>query len=179
MQCVFKKYKFDINSDRLGPDLPFTHWKLHFSDLSKSLCKQKFYFFGDNAYFRPGAYAVTCSKISLGNNVVIRPGTMLFADPKEGNNGQIVIEDNVLIGSGVHIYVSNHEYRDPDVDIYFQGHSESKSVLIKKGAWIGANCTILPGVIIGENAVVGAGSVVTKNIPARNVYVGNPAVKIS
>lgn len=172
------KYRFDVNSDRLGPDLPFTHWKLHFRRVSKSLCEKKFQFFGDNASFRPGAYAVTCSKISLGKNVVIRPCTMLFADPRKGINGQIVIEDNVLIGSGVHIYVSNHEYRDPNIDIYFQGHSESKSVLIKKGAWIGANCTILPGVIIGENAVVGAGSVVVKDIPAYKVFVGNPAREI-
>jgi len=48
-------------------------------------------------------------------------------------------------------------------------------VTIGKNVWIGGNCTILPGVIIGDHAVIGAGSVVTKNVPANTVAVGNPA----
>ncbi|WP_305829795.1 acyltransferase [Photobacterium leiognathi] len=175
---IFHKYKFDIGSDRLGPDLPFSHWKLHFSDLARNLCKRKFRYFGDNASFRFGAYAITCSKIMLGENVVIRPNTMLFADPREGDEGLIIIEDNVLIGSGVHVYVANHEYRDSHIDIYYQGHSKSKSVRIKKGAWIGANAIILPGVTIGEGAIVAAGSVVTKSVNDRTLVAGVPACEI-
>lgn len=96
---------------------------------------------------------------------------MLFAT----NDASIEIEDNVLIGSGTHIYVSNHEFRNPNVDIIHQGHSHGKKVVLQKGCWIGANVTILPGVIIGKNAVIGAGSVVTKTIPSRSLAVGNPA----
>ncbi|PTB31260.1 acyltransferase [Photobacterium phosphoreum] len=174
---LLDKYKFDIHGDRLGPDLPFTHWRLYFNKLSDKLCKKKFKRFGLNASFRPGAYAITCSQISLGNNVVIRPLTMLFASSIDPN-GTITIEDNVLIGSGVHIYVSNHEFKNNNKDIFSQGHQSALPVFIKKGAWIGANSIILPGVTIGTNAVVGAGSVVTKDIPARTVFVGNPAMKI-
>lgn len=171
---IYNKYKFDINSDRLGPDCPFTHWKLYFKNSMTTLCRAKFIYFGENTEFRAGAYAITCSKISLGNNVIIRPNTMLFADPRD-KSGKIIIEDNVMIGSGVHIYVANHRFDRNDIDIIYQGHSESKDVVLKQGCWIGANTTILPGVKIGENSVIGAGSVVTKSIPARVIAVGNPA----
>ncbi|MFA5462066.1 MAG: hypothetical protein WC274_08305 [Sulfurimonas sp.] len=69
------------------------------------ICTKKFKQFGKNAEFRAGAYAITCSKISLGNNVIIRPNCMLFADPRDKQEGEIIIEDNVMIGSGVHIYM--------------------------------------------------------------------------
>ena len=87
----------------------------------------------------------------------------------------IIIEDDVMIGSGVHIYVANHRFSRKDVSIIDQGHFPGKQVSLKKGSWIGANAIILPGVIIGENSVVGAGSVVTKSIPNGVVAAGNPA----
>lgn len=172
---IIKKYKFDKNSDRLGPDCPFTHWKLYFKSSMIRVCEEKFKFFGKNAEFRAGAYAITCSKISLGDNVVIRPNTMLFADPREGEQGHIVIEDNVMVGSGVHIYVANHRFDDVNKPIIFQGHYDAKNVVLKKGCWIGANSTILAGVTIGENSVIGGGSVVTKDVPPFALYAGNPA----
>lgn len=173
---LFKKYKFDSSSDRLGPDCPFTHWRLYFTRKMRKLCKDKFLFFGKNAEFRAGAYAIACSKISIGDNVIIRPNTMLFALPGDGTTGKITIEDNVMIGSGVHIYVANHRFDIPGLDIIHQGHSDAKDVTLQKGCWLGANCIILPGVTIGENSVVGAGSLVTKNIPKNTVYAGNPAM---
>ncbi|WP_295020690.1 DapH/DapD/GlmU-related protein [Sulfurimonas sp.] len=80
-----------------------------------------------------------------------------------------------MLGSGVHIYVSNHKFDDTSISILKQGHSAPKSVTLKYGCWIGANTIILPGVTIGQNSVVGAGSVVTKSIPENAVYAGNPA----
>ena len=168
-----KKRKFDKKVDRLGPDIPFTHWKLFFKKSMLKLCKNKFKSFSDTSEFRPGAYAVVCSKISIGKRVVIRPGTMLLADPAEDGAG-ITIEDDVLIGSGVHFYVGNHNFENPKIPVIDQGHTASKPILLKKGCWIGANVTILPGVVIGENSVIGAGSVVTKSIPNNVVAVGNP-----
>jgi acetyltransferase-like isoleucine patch superfamily enzyme len=175
IQDLMNKYKFDKNSDRLGPDCPFTHWKLYFKSSMKKICKKRFKYFSDTSEFRAGAYAITCSKISLGKNVIIRPATMLFADPRNGEHGSILIEDNVMLGSGVHIYVANHKFDDITVPIIQQGHYEAKTVVLKKGCWIGANAVILPGVVIGENSVVGAGSIVTKSIPKNVVATGNPA----
>jgi acetyltransferase-like isoleucine patch superfamily enzyme len=139
-----------------------------------NLCRKKFKYFDDTADFRPGAYAIGCSKISIGKRVVIRPGTMLHADTREKGAG-IIIEDDVLIGSGVHIYVDTHRFDDPVVPIIDQGFLASQEVVLRKGCWIGANSIILPSVTIGANAVIGAGSVVTKNIPGGVLAAGNPA----
>lgn len=171
---LLKRIKFWKNADRLGPDIPYTHWRLHFNSTMTKICKKKFLNFDNTASFRPGAYAICCSKISIGKNVVIRPGTMLFADPRP-NGAKIIIEDDVLMGSGVHIYVGNHKFENPSLPIIEQGHYESKPVLLKRGCWVGANAIILPGVTIGNNSVVGAGSVVTKNIPDGVLALGCPA----
>lgn len=175
---LIKKIRFDKHADRLGPDIPFTHWLLFFKKPMLKLCKEKFKSFSDTSEFRAGAYAVCCSKISIGQRVVIRPATMLFATP--GDNGAgIIIEDDVLVGSGVHFYTGNHSFKNINIPIIDQGHNDSKEVVLKKGCWIGANAIILPGVTIGENSVIGAGSIVTKTIPAGVVAVGNPAKIIS
>lgn len=170
---LIKRMQFWRNADRIGPDIPLTHWRLHFKSSMLTLCKSKFKYFAESAEFRPGAYAICCSKISLGRRVVIRPGTLLHADSREEGAG-ITIEDDTMLGPGVQIYVSNHRFDDPDISIIDQGHYDSMPVLLKRGCWIGANAVILPGVTIGENSVVGAGSVVTKSIPDRALAVGNP-----
>lgn len=175
IRTFFAKRRFDISSDRLGPDCPFTHWRLYFKSTMQNICKNKFKKFGKNAEFRAGSYAITCSKISIGENVIIRPGTMLFADPRTDQDGDITIEKDVMIGSGVHIYVANHRFDLQNKNIISQGHYNAQSVVLKEGCWIGANAIILPGVTIGKNAVVGAGSVVTRSIPDKVVAVGNPA----
>jgi acetyltransferase-like isoleucine patch superfamily enzyme len=138
----------------------------------RALCKRKFKHFADNAEFRPGAYAVGCSKISLGSRVVVRPGSQLMADSR---GGEITIEDDVLIGAGVHIYVNNHCFDDPNVPIIDQDYFSPEPVLLRKGCWVGANAIILAGVTIGENSVIGAGSVVTKSVPDRVIAAGCPA----
>ena len=175
IDAFLSKRRFDIHSDRLGPDCPFTHWRLYFKESMKQICNRKFSYFAENAEFRAGAYAITCSKISIGRNVIIRPNTMIFADPRKGKEGSVIIEDNVMIGSGVHIYVANHQFDLKDNNIINQGHQSPKTVYLNEGCWIGANCIILPGVTVGKNAVIGAGSVVTKNVPSATVYAGNPA----
>lgn len=170
---IINRIKFSKKTDRIGPDIIGTYWRLFLLSKMKKLCKKKFLFFSSTAEFRPGAYAVGCSQISIGERVIIRPGTMLHGETNSIKNS-IIIDDDVLIGCGVHIYVENHSFSNPNIRIIDQGHSEGKQVVIKKGAWIGANSIILPGVTIGENSVIGAGSIVTKSIPSGVVAVGNP-----
>ena len=146
-----------------------------------NLCVNKFAEFGEGAEFRPGAFAEACSKIYIGRNVVIRPGTFLFADPRVGG-GTITIEDDVLIGAGVHFYTNNHEFQNPDMPIICQDYPPARpsdSIILRKGSWIGAGVIILPGVEVGKNAVVGAGSIVAKSIPPSTVFAGNPAIAIN
>ena len=83
-------------------------------------------------------------------------------------NGYIYIEDNVRIALNTSILTNNHDFYERDV-------LTVKDVRICKNAWNGAGVTILPGVTIGENAIVGAASVATKDVAPNTVVAGNPA----
>ena len=87
--------------------------------------------------------------------------------------GGITIEDHVLIGPRVNLVTENHPLDPADRRALI-----CKAIVIKRNAWIGAASTILPGVTIGENAVVAAGSVVTNDVPANTVVAGIPAKHI-
>lgn len=114
----------------------------------------------------------TETKIIIGNNVVIGSYDHITA------YNSIIIEDNVLLGKYVTITDNSHgknsveELSIPPIkrDLYSKG-----GVIIKKNVWIGDKVTILPNVTIGEGAIVGANSVVTKDVPAFSVVCGNPA----
>lgn len=103
--------------------------------------------------------------ITIGDFCYLNFNTVLLDDDK------ITIEDGVMFGPNVTVVTSGHpvypEYRA-------KGVMYSAPVTIKKGAWLCSNVTVLPGVTIGENAVIGAGSVVTKDIPANVVAIGTP-----
>ena len=100
--------------------------------------------------------------------------------------GDVVIGDRVTVKSGVQIWdgsvIGDDVFIGPNATFSNDLYPRSKKypdkfhgVTIQRGASIGANATLLPGVIIGEKALVGAGAVVTKDVPARAVVVGNPA----
>jgi UDP-2-acetamido-3-amino-2,3-dideoxy-glucuronate N-acetyltransferase len=97
--------------------------------------------------------------VKIGNNVTIKCGVYLW----DG----ISIEDNVQVGPNVTFI--NDKYPRAKQKFTIQ------KICIQKNASIGGGSTILGGITIGENSMVGAGSVVTKNIPANEVWVGNPA----
>lgn len=82
----------------------------------------------------------------------------------------ITIEDNALIGPQVKLITENHP-EDPAQRMNLYG----KEIIIRRGAWLGAGVTVLPGVTVGENAIVGAGSVVTRDVPDNAMVAGVPA----
>jgi acetyltransferase-like isoleucine patch superfamily enzyme len=84
--------------------------------------------------------------------------------------GGITLEDNVLIGPKVNLITENHPQDPADRRTLI-----TKPIIIKRNAWVGAGATILPGVTIGENAIVAAGAVVSKDVPANTVVGGIPA----
>ncbi|ART81093.1 acetyltransferase [Oceanisphaera avium] len=84
--------------------------------------------------------------------------------------GGITIEDNVQIGPKVSLITENHPLTARD-----RKNLVLQSILIKRNAWLGAGVTVLPGVIIGENAVVAAGAVVTQSVAANTLVAGVPA----
>lgn len=87
----------------------------------------------------------------------------------------IVIEDNVMIGPSCTVIDYEHKYSDVAVPINQQGLHKIAPITIKEGAWITSNVTVCPGVTIGKNAVVGANSLVNKDIPDFSLAVGCPA----
>ncbi len=105
--------------------------------------------------------------ISIGKNIFINHACSFL------DLGGITIEDNVLIGPKVNLVSENHPI-DPTQRKSLIG----KPILIKKNAWIGAAATILPGITVGENSIVAAGSIVTKDVPDNTVVAGNPAKQI-
>lgn len=105
--------------------------------------------------------------ISIGKNVFINFDCTFLA------LGGITIEDDVLIGPKVSLITENHPLH-PQQRKGLRG----KPITIKRNAWIGANATILPGITIGENAVVAAGAVVSKDVPDNTVVGGIPAKMI-
>ena len=111
------------------------------------------------------------SKLIIGNNVSVNRGCILHA------GGEIDIGDDVLIAPGVIIYSQNHSYNDLNSNIVNQGYT-LKKVNIGNNVWIAANAIILPGVTIGQGAVVAAGSVVTKDVKPNTIVGGNPATFI-
>lgn len=115
----------------------------------------------------PGAWIMPASHLTLGNDVdIARHVTITGKAP-------ISIGNRVLLGYGARIISSNHNIATSE-RIFDAGHT-SAPVVISDDAWIGANAIVLPGVTIGEGAVVAAGAVVTKSVAARTVAGGIPA----
>lgn len=112
---------------------------------------------GENAFIESG--------VVLGNNVKVKNNVALYTG--------LECEDNVFIGpNAVFTNVANPRS-------FIDRKSEFKKTIIKEGATVGANATIVCGHDIGEYAFVGAGSVVTKSVPAYTMVVGNPAKKVA
>ena len=91
---------------------------------------------------------------------------------------EIIIGDNVKIGSGSILHDSDHHSLDPNERKNTKLDRENiktSTLKIKDNVFIGANCTILKGVFIGENSIIGANSVLTKDVGANEVWAGNPA----
>jgi maltose O-acetyltransferase len=86
----------------------------------------------------------------------------------------VTIKDYVMMGPNVSIYTKNHK-TDLDKPMIFQGFDKEEAVVIGNDVWIGANVIILPGVKIGDGAIIGAGSVVTKDVEEYSIVAGNPA----
>lgn len=113
---------------------------------------------------RPPFYTDFGKNIKIGKNVFINQ-CCTFMD-----RGGIILEDDVLIGPKVNLITTNHPLSS------HKRHSTiSKPIVIKKNAWIATSATILPGVTVGEHAVVAAGAVVTKDVLAHTVVAGVPA----
>ena len=153
---------------------------------------------GDNAIIR--SHTVIYAGNKIGNNFQTGHHVLVREENEIGNNVSIgsssVVEHHVKIGSDVRIHTNAFV---PETSILEEGcwlgphvvitnalyplspnvKTELHGAIVKKNAKVGANATLLPGVTIGENSLVGAGAVVTKDVPANQVVAGNPAKVIN
>lgn len=130
----------------------------------------------------------------LGKDVIIRPSTNIFVENKFsllqignnaeiGNHSTISVYNKIILGNGVltgpHVFIAdhNHKYENPEIPIYKQGVkiNPKDCITIDDGTWLGTNVAIIGDVHIGKNCVIGANSVVTKDIPDYCIAVGSPA----
>lgn len=120
---------------------------------------------GKDCYIEPRLYADHGYNIFLGDNVYMNTGCVIL------DQCPVKIGSNTLFGPNVNVYCAWHPI-DPHVrNLLVEGGSP---ITIGENCWIGGNATICPGVTIGDNTIIGAGSVVTKDIPSNSIAVGNP-----
>ena len=111
-------------------------------------------------------------RLSVGEGTTFHERTFLHT------SGGLTLGHHVHIGPGLTVFTSNHDYSSTDFIPY--GYEDiNKPVIIEDCVWIGANVLIVPGVTIGEGAIIGMGAVVTKDVPCGAVVGGNPAQVIA
>jgi len=125
---------------------------------------------GDFSYIGEGSL-LDCEK---GGKIVIGKNTILFKYVFIVSRDSIIIGDNCLLAEFSSIRDSNHTFANPTIPIIQQGF-DSAGILIAEDVWVGRCATVLKGVKIGEHTVIGANSVVTKNVPPMSIAVGVPA----
>ncbi len=132
--------------------------------LLKTVCKSC----GDNVTIAEGVFILNPSELSIGNNVSIQP--MSYIEAKGG----VSIGNDVSIAHGVTLITATHNYADKEIPIRDQG-VELKPIIIESNVWIGAKATILYGLTVEEGSIIGANSVVTKNVEKNTIVAGAPA----
>ncbi len=125
---------------------------------------------GENVWIGSKCEFGNPEKIFLDDDVYIGEKTCIYAQ------GEVHIHKGSILADSVDIRTANHYYDGNDLNMLpFDERVVIRPVIIRENVWIGSHCLILPGVEIGEGAVIGAGSVVTKNIPPLAVVGGAPA----
>lgn len=126
-------------------------------------------FIGDNVIIKNGAYVSACNSI-----ISISNFAFIGAYSWTGGKGNIKIGTNTMISINCVLISSNHDYQNIPVP-YYSGEEIIGDITIGNNVWIGSSSVILPGVKIGDGSVIGAGSIITKDIPQDSMAFGNPA----
>ena len=120
---------------------------------------------GERLWIEPDFRCEYGKNISIGDDVYINFGCIML------DCADITIGNHVLIGPNLGLYAANHSIL-PEERI--AGGCFSKPITIEDNVWIGGDVKVLPGVTIGEGSIIGAGSIVTKDVPSRVIAAGNP-----
>jgi acetyltransferase-like isoleucine patch superfamily enzyme len=163
-------------------------------ELPRTICMPKRITIGDDVWLGPGCLLCPVSrfpslpfwprnreptfvqrfnpKIVIGNRVVATGRLTL------GAHQEIIIEDDVMFADNVNMTDGLHGFENAEEPYKYQAMFRIAPIVIKRGCWIGQNVVVMPGVTIGELSIIGANSVVTRDVPARSIAVGAPACVI-
>jgi maltose O-acetyltransferase len=137
------------------------------NNLRSLIASRLFLFAGENIVVKRGAYFGKGNLIKMGDRSQIGEDARIEHDT--------VIGADVMMGLQVLVLSTRHAYADIDEPMISQGYEQRKPVVIGDDVWLGGRAIVLPGVNIGSHSIVGAGSVVTKNIPPYSIVAGVPA----
>jgi len=108
-------------------------------------------------------------RVRIGEGCFLNIGTMIAC------RDEVTIGDHVMFANGCFVADSSHRFDDPEMPVTWQGFTSKGPTRIGSNCWFGLNCVVTTGVTVGERCVIGANSVVTKDLPARTIAAGAPA----
>lgn len=135
------------------------------------LCRFIFKKIGKNVNIGKDAYFGLGDNLTIGSNSSIGRNCRIIGS---GGGGELIIGDNVMMGPEVIILINGHNHSSVDIPMCAQGNYSS-TVVIGDDVWIGIRAIILPGVTVGKSSILGAGAVVTKDVPPFSIVGGVPA----
>lgn len=151
---------------RLDRLFDFNHTRPSEYEKRQAMMKEMFAEIGENCYIESPIHSnFGCGHLHFGNNIYCNFGCTFVDDT------HVYVGDNTMFGPNVVVATAGHPLLP---ELRQQGYQYNFPVHIGKNCWIGAGVLIVPGVTIGDNVVIGAGSVVTKDIPSNVVAAGNP-----
>ena len=134
----------------------------------KAIIKELFGKTGENILIESNFYCDYGYNIFIGENFYMNHNCVIL------DGAKVEFGDNVFIGPNCGFYTAGHPI---EVELRNKGLEYAKPIKVGNNVWFGGNVVVLPGVIIGDNVTIGAGSVVTKDIPSNVVAYGNPCIK--
>ena len=148
--------------------LPSSSYKLGLwaQPIRRFICRRIFKYAGKKINVEKGAFFLDGSEIEIGDYSAIGVDCRIYGAVKIGND--------VMMGPEVVVLPRNHRFDRLDIPMWRQGHS-TEPIVIDDDVWIGTRAILLPGVKIGKGAIIGAGAVVTRDVPEYSVVGGNPA----
>lgn len=133
--------------------------------LRNQILRQLFKKLGENVWIEPDFRCEFGKNITIEDHVYINFGCVIL------DCAEVTIGDNALLGPNIGLYAVNHA---ADAEERISGGCSGKPIRIGKNVWLGGDVKVLAGITIGDNAIIGAGSIVTKDIPPDVIAVGNP-----
>ncbi|MFT4546185.1 MAG: maltose O-acetyltransferase [Verrucomicrobiales bacterium] len=148
------------------PTQPQPGWKFGYA-LRRILLRKIAFRCGEEVVVKQHCYIGSGASLSVGDRSQLGHGARI--------GPEVTIGNDVLMGPDVVIMTTAHAFDDLEMPIRLQGSLPIQPVVIGNDVWLGTRVIIMPGVAIGDGSVVGAGSIVTKDVPAGVIAIGNPA----